>query len=298
MTPQRCIEAVVVCVDYSDFLAWTLPANRWQFDKMVVVTAPRDEATQRLCERYDVECVVTDTFYAGGDAFAKGRGINAGLARLSRRDWVLHMDSDIYMPPKTRQVLNNLPLDPAKLYSADRLMCPSAEAFAAYLDEPPPVQSDWVFVHANAFPLGVRIAQYAERGGGYVPIGYWQLWNPRGSGVERYPEHHGTAARTDFQHGTAWPRQQRELLPEVVLVHLESAPGMALNWEGRRTPPFRLAPQPRAEPPAPPQPNAVTPPHLPRYVPRGFLQRLTHAMRMFFLRALQRIRAALRRFAS
>jgi hypothetical protein len=108
-----------------------------------------------------------------------------------------------------------------------------------------------VFVRAEAFPVGVRIAQYMERGGGYVPIGYWQLWNPSGSGVARYPEAHGTAARTDFQHGTSWPRERRELLAEIIVIHLESAPGMALNWEGRRTPPFQLGATPETVAPAP-----------------------------------------------
>jgi hypothetical protein len=242
------IECVVVCVHYADFLAHTLPASRSMFNRMVVVTTPDDTATQAVCERYDVECVKTDAFYANGDVFAKGRGINAGLERLTLKGWVLHMDADIYLPPKTRGILDRLPLDPQKLYGADRLMCPSPAAFAGYLDAPPPIQSDWVFVRAEAFPVGVRIAQYMERGGGYVPIGYWQLWNPSGSGVSRYPETHGTAARTDFQLGTSWPRERRELLPEIIVIHLESAPGMALNWEGRKTPPFQLATQ---QPPVP-----------------------------------------------
>jgi hypothetical protein len=234
------IEAVVICVNYADFLAWTLPANRNQFDRMVVVTTPDDTATQKLCETYDVECVQTDVFTADGDVFAKAKGINAGLKRLTRNGWVVHMDADIYLPPKTRRVISNLPLDSGKIYGCDRLMCPSAQDFARYLDAPTPIQEGWVFVHPTAFPVGVRIAQYMEPGGGYVPIGYWQMWNPKGSGTHFYPETHGTAARTDFQFGASWPRERRELLPEVIAIHLESAPGMALNWEGRVTPPFMV----------------------------------------------------------
>lgn len=283
------IEAVVICVNYADFPAWTLPANRWQFDRMVVVTTPADTATQQLCERYDVECVQTHAFYTGGDVFAKGRGINAGLDRLTRRGWVVHMDADIYLPPKTRKVLNNLPLDSSKIYGADRLMCPSAEAFAAYLDAPPPVQSDWVFVHATAFPMGVRLAQYLEPCGGYVPIGYWQMWHPNGSGVHRYPEKHGTAARTDFQHGTTWPRAQRELLAEIVVIHLESAPGMALNWEGRTTPTFRVGPAPAVEAEPEARPAVMVAPVLPTYRP-SLLTRLLAALVEWLRRVIGKLR--------
>lgn len=245
------IEAVVVCVNYADFLAWTLPASRNQFNRMVVVTTPDDDATRRLCETYEVECVQTDAFTAGGDVFAKAKGINEGLKRLTKRGWVVHMDADIYLPPKTRRIIDNLPLDPKKIYGCDRLMCPSAQEFARYLDAPTPIQEGWVFVHPTVFPVGVRLAQYMEPGGGYVPIGYWQMWNPEGSGVQSYPETHGTAARTDFQFATSWPRENRELLPEVVTIHLESAPGMALNWNGRTTPPFQVGAIAPATPPLP-----------------------------------------------
>jgi hypothetical protein len=267
------LEAVVVCVNYSDFLAHTLPANRNQFNRMVVVTTPLDTATQRLCEHYDVECVQTDVFTENGEAFAKGRGINAGLQRLSRKGWVVHMDADILLPPKTRGILDRLPLDPQKVYGADRLMCPSAQSFAAYLDAPPPVQEAWVFVHLNVFPMGVRLAQYMEPGGGYVPIGYWQLWHPGTSGVHTYPETHGTAARTDFQHALKWPRERRELLPELVLIHLESQPGMALNWNGRTTPPFSIA-APAAVPAVPTERRGYRPRHL-----LALLRRLWRVMR-------------------
>jgi hypothetical protein len=60
------IEAVVVCVNYSDFLAYTLPANRSQFNNMVVVTDTKDEATVAICNKYNVRCVQTDAFYGGG----------------------------------------------------------------------------------------------------------------------------------------------------------------------------------------------------------------------------------------
>lgn len=235
---RQPIEAVVVCVNYADFLAHTLPANRTQFDRMVVVSDADDERTKQLCEYYNVELVVTDAFYQNGDTFNKGAGINAGLEKLTCRGWVVHLDADIYMPPHTRGIIDRLDLDPVKIYGADRLMCPSYDAWADFICKPEPIQNSWVFIHPTAFPMGVRIAEYMTPKGGWGPIGYFQLWNPGGSGVWSYPTEHGAADRTDVLFSKQWTRSLRELLPEVLLIHLESTTEMGCNWWGRRSPDF------------------------------------------------------------
>lgn len=235
------LEAVIVCVNYSDFLAHTLPSTRSQFDNMVVVTDTKDNNTKRLCEFYNVKCIQTDVFYEGGDVFNKGKGINAGLRELSLDGWVLHLDADIYLPPQTRSILENLPLDETKMYGADRLMCPSYQEWMKFIDSPSPIQSDWIYIHLNKFPIGVRIAEYKTYHGGYEPIGYFQLWHPYRSGVRFYPEEHGAADRTDVLHCKKWPRERRELLPEIVVIHIESEDGMGINWNGRVSPKFKLA---------------------------------------------------------
>lgn len=241
------VEAVVVCVNYADFLAHTLPYNKSQFDRMVVVTAPGDEHTINLCHYYNVECIETDVFYRGGDVFNKGAGINEGLGKLSMKGWVVHMDADMYLPPQTRGIIDRLQLDPEKIYGCDRLMCPSYEAWAEFVCEPKQIQEGWVFIHPTAFPVGVRIAQYMSYAGGYEPLGYFQLWNPRTSGIESYPTEHGAADRTDVLFCKQWPRARRELLPEIVLIHLESTSEMGANWWGRKSPRFGPSPAPQCE---------------------------------------------------
>jgi hypothetical protein len=232
------IEAVMVCVNYSDFLAHTLPSTKGQFNKMVVVTDHNDVDTKKLCEYYNVECVQTDVFYENGDVFNKGKGINAGLEQLDLDGWVVHLDADIYLPPQTGSILQTIPLCEDKIYGADRLMCPGYNEWQEYINSPQPIQDSWVFVHLTSFPVGVRLAEYKTRGGGYEPIGYFQLWHPSTSGVHRYPTQHGYADRTDVLHCKNWDRQHRELLPEIVVIHLESQPGIGLNWRGRTTPAF------------------------------------------------------------
>src|ERR1035437_6127938 len=73
------LKGIIVCVDYADVLAWTLPHNIRQFDELLVVTTGRDLHTRRLCEHLGVRRIETDVFYKGGVPFNKGAGINAGL---------------------------------------------------------------------------------------------------------------------------------------------------------------------------------------------------------------------------
>lgn len=232
------LEGVTVCVDYSDFLAHTLPTNKQHFDKYVVVTSVNDKLTQRLCEYHNIETVVTDKFYEDGDVFNKAKGINEGLKRLSMKGWVVHMDADIYLPPLTRPILERIDLREDTIYGMDRMMCPSYESWNKYITQPtPPTHEGWIYVHPTIFPMGVRIAEYHSKG--YEPIGYFQLWNPKVSGITTYPQQHGAADRTDVLFAKQWPRKQRALIPEIIAIHLDSEnlnlKDMGKNWNGRKT---------------------------------------------------------------
>lgn len=240
------IEAITVSVDYSDFLAWSLLFNTRLFDRLVVVTAPDDRRARDLCEYHHVECVQTDAFFDKERAFAKSNGINAGLARLTGEDWLVHLDADIVLPPRSRALLERAALDPAALYGVDRMMCRSYAEWLAYVAAPEVQHSCDTFVQANAFPLGARVARMDAEG--YVPIGFFQLWNARATGIKSYPDH-GTADRSDLAFARQWPRGRRHLIPEIVAVHLASDDGsaMGMNWRGRRSgpfgPPLAAAPQ-------------------------------------------------------
>jgi hypothetical protein len=235
------LEAVVVCVNYSDFLAHTLPGNRTMFNNMVVVTSLTDQDTVKVCNKYNVRCIQTDAFYQDGAVFNKGAGINVGLEALNCTGWVLHLDADIHLPPLTRQILEKIQLEPEKVYGADRLMCPDYKSWIKYLESWRSVHEDWTFTHLDIFRAGSRIVQYGEYlddgvPDGWVPIGFFQLWNPLLSGVLNYPGDHGCADRSDVLHAKQFSRLNRCLLPELVVVHLESEDcQMGTNWNGRKT---------------------------------------------------------------
>ena len=233
------LEGIIVCVNYSDFLAHTLPYNKTHFDNLIVITDTKDKKTKELCDYYHVRCIQTDIFYENGDSFNKGAAINYGLSQLEKKDWVIHLDADIYLPPLTRNILENIPLEPHKIYNADRLMCPSYEKWMEFINDPQKIQEGWVYVHLTTFPIGVRLAEYNNKNAGYEPIGYFQLWNPKGSNVFDYPTQHDYCDRTDVLHCKKFVRKDRELLPEIVVIHLESeglsVGSMGKNWKGRKT---------------------------------------------------------------
>jgi len=238
------IEAVVVCVNYADFLAHSLPANRSHFNNMVVVTDSKDQATVDICNKYNVRCIRTDAFYENGNKFNKAAGINVGLKALQGGGWTVHLDADIVLPPLFRSIIERLPLDESKMYGLDRYMCPSYEAWMKYLESGRSCHERWAFLHLNLFPMGTRLVQYGdymEDGSTpdmWLPIGYFQMWFRDLA----YPAEHGAADRTDVLHAKHYDRAHRELIPEIAVIHLESEPAlMGTNWEGRQTARFAYA---------------------------------------------------------
>lgn len=236
------VEAVTVCVNYADLLLVTLPRNLPLFDRLVVVTTPDDFATREVCRRYGIVPVVTREFYRDGAAFNKAKGINKGLDQLAHDGWVCHLDADVILPPSFKAALRQADLDPDVLYGCDRAMVRSYRDWLRLRDSGY-LQHDY---HCRVnFPKGLDVgARWANEQNGYCPIGFFQLWHSsadlyRGAHLKPYPDRHNDAARADVQHAIQWDRRHRQLIPELVAIHLESEPApLGANWEGRTTRPF------------------------------------------------------------
>jgi glycosyltransferase involved in cell wall biosynthesis len=233
------LEAVVICVRYDDFLAWTLPLNKHFFDRLVVVTDTKDERTKKLCEYWHVQCIQTDVFYEDGSPFNKGAAINVGLKALDGDAWVLHMDADIVLPPMFRHILEGIKLDPQGLYHADRLMCDSFDKWLNYFMRPVLSNEANTYVHPRPFPLGVRLNK--SDFGGWVPLGFFQMWN-QGEHNLAYPTRNDDAGHSDLRFSQLFSREHRHMLSEFFVIHLETKLAgdnkMGSNWKGRKTPPF------------------------------------------------------------
>lgn len=226
------IEAVITCVNYSDYLANTLQENIGHLDGVVVVTSPEDKETKSLCNRLGVHSIDTEVFYEHGDPFNKGRAINLGLAHLRHDDWLLHIDADILLPHRFRNALMMAKLQKDYIYGCDRLETRSYDNWLSHKGKTVPQFNHGCLVYGTKeFPIGSRLIHYHY---GYCPIGYFQLWHS--SAKRRYPVNQGSAEHTDVLFSVQWPREKRAVLPELYVFHLESeVVPMGHNWRGRKS---------------------------------------------------------------
>jgi hypothetical protein len=229
------IECVIVCRDYADFLRESLPHNIAHVDRLVVVTSPKDEKTIALCKRWGVSCVETHVFdEQPGDVFNKGRAINLGLGHLRHTGWLLHLDADVVLPDRCREMLSRSHLDPTCLYGADRVdVDPREDAWKSHRAANIPQWRHHYLTIPPSGPLSARLVHWDH---GYCPIGFFQLWH---SSTKRiYPTHAGSAEHSDVLFAVQWPRAKRVLLPEIVTTHLTTDSEMGANWKGRTSPTF------------------------------------------------------------
>ena len=113
------IEAVTVCVDYSDHLSECIDNHQYVHD-WIIVTHHRDHRTIKLCETSGIRYILSERIYQNGAYFAKGRAINDGLKCLDRDEWLLHIDADQKLPGSFTDILNKSELNRDCIYGAKR----------------------------------------------------------------------------------------------------------------------------------------------------------------------------------
>jgi hypothetical protein len=204
------MKCVIVCVEYDDLLAITVPRNGWRFEEILIVTSPEDKRTQDLA-RYtlQVDCLATDAFSKGGSTFNKGAALNEGLEAIGMDGWIVVMDADVIIPADAKFG----DLEPGKMYGCRRRILADPLAFRDDLD--------W-----SRLPLERNVTE--------LP-GYFHLFHARDpvlAGGDWYPEtwRHAGGYDTEFQE--RWPWSNKRWLPFPV-IHL--GPPWT-NWCGRATP--------------------------------------------------------------
>jgi hypothetical protein len=233
------IEAVSICVNYSDYLEVSLPINKKILDKIVIVTRSDDYKTIKVCKENNVLCIATDEFNNHPSGFNKFKGINKGLEYLDRDGWILFLDCDIVLDPLSRIVFDNLKLDETCLYGCDRVNCVGYDKWLTRKDL---VYGNWLLT-SGSMELGARICQYYGQQGdngkfsGWKPLGFFQL--AHNSSFSEYPTDTEGYDRADMVFSNQYIREKRVFIPDIIVIHLESyGAQMGDNWKGRVTLPF------------------------------------------------------------
>jgi hypothetical protein len=230
------MNAILVSVDFADLLSLSLPYNRRHFDRVVVVTHPRDLDTQQVCLENDAEVYLTDAFYRQGAHFNKWAALEHGLDWMGRSGWICLMDADILWP-KSAQVEKGgylyghktslhfsgplMPLGCSMQVGVGQLITPlrrMMEDISTLATKGIPPESDW-----SKYPIHRNVGEWA---------GYSQIFNAEDSVLGPPPWHetnwaHCGGADSFFQ--AKWPRE-RKVRPPFEVLHLGQA---GVNWTGR-----------------------------------------------------------------
>ena len=89
------INAVTVCVNFSHYLKHCI-SNKKYFKRWVIVTHEDDTDTIKLCEKHDLEYILSKKIYER--VFNKGAAINEGFDYLGKdKEWYCHIDADVLL---------------------------------------------------------------------------------------------------------------------------------------------------------------------------------------------------------
>jgi len=199
----RHLTAIVTCVGRSQHLEQTLAHNSSLVQRLQVVTHPADRETIELVRSCPTaELVLSDSCFADGHAFNKGRMINAALAQLDKPDWILLTDADVFLPPTLPHFWRTHSLNPGVPYGVAR--------------------------HDSSNPA---VAEY------FQPNGYFQLFHPRASAIaHRWPavqsEEFCSAGSVDSWFMQQFPPEKRVRIGELAAVHIAHSSQMGQLWNG------------------------------------------------------------------
>lgn len=203
------MRAILVCVEYEDYLSLTLPYNRHHFDEVMVVTTENDLGTHRVAARHGAKIFTTSSFYSNGAYFNKWAALEEGLEAYGRHGLIAIMDADIVWP-------KNLPcteFQMGNLYTPFRRICPVGRIWRV--------------------PEEIKWRNYRQKKDKDF-VGYTQIFHAEDPVLPPPPWHELDwmhAGGGDYGFQNLWPTKNK-IRPRWEVLHLGTT---SKNWCGRVT---------------------------------------------------------------
>ncbi len=204
------MRAIIICVDYSDYLSLSLPYNRHHFEEVVIVTSPSDEQTVKIAKDNKARVFQTEAFYEDGADFNKYKALEQGLDFMGRTGWLSIMDADVVWPKSIPEFSRQI----GHLYTPLRRMLRTPNASL-------PQEEDWKDIEYHPC-----MREFS---------GYTQIFHASDPVLGQAPWHetnwkHAGGGDTFFQF--KW-KEENKVRPPFECLHLGED---GTNWCGRATP--------------------------------------------------------------
>ena len=207
------MQAITVCLNYTDYLAIALRHNRKHFKSYYIVTSEEDSATLALCKEFDC----TPLLLKCEADFVKKSMMSQGLKMLPRPGWIQILDADIVLPEEYATITASVEnFDRDTLYGCQRVFC----------------QNKLVW---DMFGMTDLTCYEEETNPRAVGIGFFQLFHARAQALASVQDWYAVAndhKAADMSFRARFCSIQK--LP-LAAVHLGPA---SVNWYGRRSPKF------------------------------------------------------------
>lgn len=204
--------AIIVCVEYDDYLRLTLPRTLEHFDPLVVTTR-EDTKTQQIAIGSDVEVICVNR--TDKDLhYDKGHAIDWGLKYLDEPGWIAVLDADILLPKQ----MDLSTLEPGCIHSPHRRIVSSYRDYLIIKDR----EEEW---YEQPYGPEIRNGEYA---------GYFQMFQWEDPVLDHPPPWYENDEWTSYQgcdthFWRKWMPDKMRRLPFQVL-HLGP---LRVNWQGR-----------------------------------------------------------------
>ena len=203
------LDVIIISVNYNDYLLVSLSHNIKIFENITVVTSSDDLMCQKICEKFGVNCIITDVMYENDAKFNKGKAINKGIESIIEPDFILLLDADIIVNDRIK--LENIIDD--NFYISDRWLCKDYNSYKRFIDG----------------EIVINDIGKCENNKG---LGFFQLFNINNNVIDKnkvFPEMSNDAAWSDLMFRDKFTKRKTI---ENDIIHLGDP---YMNWNGRRT---------------------------------------------------------------